>query len=164
MLTRGLTLIILMTSSHILQATINAKLSAGLHVVLAPGIYTLDTALVIAQPGQVLLGLGMATLVSGKGDAVVAVTSKAAGARVAGLLLQAGHFQTATLLRWGDRAGDAGDAANPGVLSDVFGRVGGPDAPAPAPEVQADVLLTINSDNVVIDNTWYVEIRNLRSC
>ena len=96
----------------------------------------------------------MATLVSGKGDAVVAVTTKAAGARVAGLLLQAGHSQTATLLRWGDRAGDGGDATNPGVLSDVFGRVGGPDAPAPAPEVQVDVLLTINSDNVVIDNTW----------
>ena len=121
---------------------------------LAPGIYTLDAALVVCRPGQVLLGLGMATLVSGSGNAVVEVASVATGARVAGLLLQAGTVPTATLLRWGDSDGGGSSAADPGVLSDVFGRVGGPDAPDPAPQVQVDVLLTIRSSNVVIDNTW----------
>jgi hypothetical protein len=134
--------------------SINAKLQTGLHVVLAPGIYTLNAALVIEKPGQVLLGLGMATLVSGNGNAVVEVASAAVGARVAGLLLQAGTAPTATLLQWGSGDGDAGSAADPGVLSDVFGRVGGPDAPDPAPEVQVDVLFMINSGNVVVDNTW----------
>ena len=135
-------------------ASINAKLAGGLDVVLAPGVYQLDQALLLTKPGQVLLGLGMATLVSAKGNAVVHVATAAAGARVAGLLLQAGHAPTATLLRWGDAPGDAGSAADPGVLSDVFGRVGGPDLPAPAPEVQVDVLVTINQGHVVVDNTW----------
>jgi hypothetical protein len=33
-------------------ASINAKLGSGLHVVLSPGIYTLDAAVEISQPGQ----------------------------------------------------------------------------------------------------------------
>jgi hypothetical protein len=38
-------------------ATINAKLAAGLHVVITPGIYMLDSPLVVATKGQVVLGL-----------------------------------------------------------------------------------------------------------
>ena len=41
---------------------INAKLAAGLHVVLSPGIYKLEATLQLSTPKQVLLGLGLATL------------------------------------------------------------------------------------------------------
>jgi hypothetical protein len=61
--------------------------------------------LLIEQPGQVLLGLGLATLVPSNGNAVVEVSNSAIGARVAGLLLQAGLVSkggpTSTLLLWG---------------------------------------------------------------
>ena len=40
---------------------INAKLAAGLHVVLSPGIYELEDTLQLSTPNQVLLGLGLAT-------------------------------------------------------------------------------------------------------
>ena len=39
-------------------AAINAKLAAGLNVVLTPGIYSLDAPLLVTKAGQVLLGVG----------------------------------------------------------------------------------------------------------
>ena len=44
-------------------ADINAKLAAGLHVVLSPGVYHLEAPLRLVKAGQVLLGLGFATCV-----------------------------------------------------------------------------------------------------
>ena len=45
-------------------ADINSKLAACYHVVITPGIYHLDAALHVQCDGQVLLGLGLATLVN----------------------------------------------------------------------------------------------------
>mmetsp|Transcript_37599 Transcript_37599/g.64090 ORF Transcript_37599/g.64090 Transcript_37599/m.64090 type:complete len:150 (+) Transcript_37599:1233-1682(+) len=90
----------------------------------------------------------------GGGRACVKVLSRVPGVRVAGVMLQAsspsqpatqqdggdddgGDISAAaaapppsTLLEWGDlndSSSDPGDPLNPGVLSDVFCRVGGPD-------------------------------------
>jgi hypothetical protein len=58
--------------------------------VLAPGIYDLGAPLTLRHAGQVLLGLGMATLVAPRdGRPCVAVAPGVAGVRVAGLMLQA---------------------------------------------------------------------------
>jgi hypothetical protein len=97
---------------------------------------------------QVLLGLGLATLVAANGLPAVCVAN-VDGARVAGVLLQAGPKPTSTLLQWGNGA-YGGDAANPGVLSDVFARVGGPDTAT----VQARSMLEVNSSHVLGDNLW----------
>ena len=70
-------------------ATINAKLKQGLHLVLTPGIYSLDSAIEISHSGTVVLGLGFATLVSASSDAIIEV-GDVDGVRVAGILLQAG--------------------------------------------------------------------------
>lgn len=152
-------------------ADINAKLAAGLHVVVSPGIYHLDAPLHLATSGQVLLGLGFATLVSAAATPVVTVADGVDNVRVAGLLLQAGapvKLQSRTspgggegavatapaLLQWGTAAGKyAGKAALPGVISDVFARVGGPDGTAAAP-VAADAMMIIYSGNVIADNMW----------
>lgn len=128
--------------------SINAALSSGLHVVLAPGIYSLDASLQINTEGQVLLGLGLATLVAANGQPAVKV-GDVNDVRVAGILLQAGAQATSALLQWGN-GGFAGSASTPGVLSDVFARVGGPDTV----EVQAEVMVEINSGNVIGDNLW----------
>lgn len=70
--------------------TINDALDSGLHVVLSPGIFELDAPLRLGTEGQVLLGLGFATLVSAKGNRAVEVAD-VPGCRVAGILLQVGR-------------------------------------------------------------------------
>jgi len=129
--------------------TINEALTRGLHVVLSPGIYSLDSSLEINQEGQVILGLGLATLIAAKGQPAIKV-GDVDGARVAGVLLQAGHEKTDALLQWGSGT-YPGNAANPGLIHDVFARVGGP---AAATDTQVDVMLQINSGNVIGDNMW----------
>eukprot|EP00929_Paragymnodinium_shiwhaense_P106241 TRINITY_DN7147_c0_g2_i1.p1 TRINITY_DN7147_c0_g2~~TRINITY_DN7147_c0_g2_i1.p1 ORF type:complete len:728 (-),score=119.10 TRINITY_DN7147_c0_g2_i1:437-2620(-) len=133
-------------------ADINARLNAGLHVVMTPGIYELDAPLELNMEDQVLLGLGMATLVAKWGNPVIQV-GNVDGVRVAGLILEAGPSQSAELLAWGRTFfgwnRHSGSFLNPGVISDVFARVGGP-----SPNAQADTLMRLRSGNVIIDNTW----------
>jgi len=130
-------------------ATINAKLAAGRHVVLAPGIYKLEAPLQLVHDNQVLLGLGLATLVAENDEAAV-IVGDVDGARVAGVILEAGP-KSKNLLRWGT-AGKKhpGSAANPGFLHDVFARVGGPVLSG----VSADTMVEINSGHVQGDDLW----------
>lgn len=130
-------------------ATINAQLKAGLHVVFSPGIYQLEAALEVNTEGQVLLGMGLATLVANAGTPAITV-GNVDGVRVAGLLLEAGSQMSETLLDWG-KPGNKGSSTNPGVGSDIFTRVGGPAKPSPS---QTKIMIRINSGNVVLDNTW----------
>jgi len=46
-----------------------------------------------------------------------------------------------------------GNPSDPGVISDVFGRVGGPND-STVQQVAADNIMKINSGNVIIDHTW----------
>eukprot|EP00929_Paragymnodinium_shiwhaense_P007709 TRINITY_DN111620_c0_g1_i1.p1 TRINITY_DN111620_c0_g1~~TRINITY_DN111620_c0_g1_i1.p1 ORF type:complete len:709 (-),score=127.99 TRINITY_DN111620_c0_g1_i1:192-2318(-) len=128
-------------------AMINARLSAGKHVVLSPGVYYLDAPLELNYKNQVLLGLGMATLVASKGNAVVKV-GNVGGVRVAGILMEAGPVLSETLLEWGDSKFE-GSRLNPGLLHDVFARVGGP-----SPDAKARTMLQIKSGYVIGDNVW----------
>jgi hypothetical protein len=136
---------------------INAKLAAGLHVVLAPGVYSLPEPIRIGRPGsryQVLLGLGMATLVPENGGAAVEVS--APGVRVAGILLQAGPVTSKALITVGSSPA-AGEASNPILLADVFARVGGPGVDPETglgPAVSATMMMEVNASHVVLDNVW----------
>jgi hypothetical protein len=130
---------------------INSKLKQGLHVVLAPGIYNLDASLELNHDNQVLLGLGLATLVAMNGTPAVTV-GNVDGVRIAGVLLEAGPKLSQSLLQWGDPTTKyACKASNPGVGNDIFARVGGPSKPSP---VQAKTMLHVSSGNVIIDNSW----------
>jgi len=126
---------------------INAKLAAGLHLILTPGNYKLGDSITVTKPNTVILGIGFPTLIS-SGKPVISV-GNVDGVRVAGVLIQAGPQNTPSLIKWGD-AGYKGSATNPGFLYDIFGRVGGPDTN----QVSADIMVQINSGNVVYDNTW----------
>ncbi|CAK8999861.1 3-beta-glucosidase) (Laminarinase) (SacteLam55A) [Durusdinium trenchii] len=139
-----------------LTSLIQAKLDLGLHVVLSPGIYNLTAPLTLSTADQVLLGIGMATLVAPKdGRPCVYVKGSATGVRVAGLMLQAAASPSvlkvvpvSTLLQWGEPgavSGDGGDPTKPGVLSDIFARVGGPDVDR---SIGVDVVLRIYSNYV----------------
>ena len=132
-------------------ATINQKLAQKLHLVLTPGIYNLDESIMVTHPNTVVLGLGMATLISANGKPAIQV-SNVDGVRIAGILLQAGPKKTEALLLWG--SGYSGRQSNPGILSDVFARVGGTNNPDKQ-EMTVDVMVKINNGNIIYDNSWF---------
>jgi len=127
---------------------INSKLASGLHLVLSPGNYKLTESITVNNPNTVVLGIGFPTLISSNGNPAIKV-GNVDGVRIAGVLLQAGPTKSPTLLTLGDM-GYKGSAQNPTHIYDIFARVGGPDRV----EVSTDVVIQINSGNVVFDNSW----------
>eukprot|EP01083_Nonionella_stella_P202536 739858_1 len=131
-------------------ATINAKLAAGLHVVLTGGTYNLDAAIQVTLPNTVILGIGYPTLMSTNGNSVIEVADNMSGVRISGLLLQAGPKNTSSLFKFGTTKGQ-GTGVN--FLYDIWARIGGLNDPS---QVQwtADVAVQLNSNNIVLDNAW----------
>jgi len=139
---------VFVASSSDTAARINSKLALGLHVVFSPGIYSLNESLKVVKTNQVLLGIGMATLIPPSGEPAI-VVSNVDGVRLAGLLVQAGSELVDTMVKWGEGA-YAGNSSNPSFFYDMFIRVGGPDTTP----VQATSMMTINSGHVIGDNMW----------
>lgn len=134
-------------------SSINEKLRQGRHIIISAGIYHLDAPLKVNHHGQVLLGLGLPSLVAANGQPAVTI-GDVDGVRVAGILLEGGTKATDVLLEWG--SGDyAGNASDPGFLYDVFARVGGP-TPCNngAQDARAKTMIRINSGHVVGDDMW----------
>merc|ERR1712124_80358 len=75
--------------------------------------------------------------------------------RVAGLMLGAvrvERYAGSSLLEWGTEGiADAGDATRPGIMSDIFARVGGPNFDR---QVGVEKMVRVHSGNVVGDNIW----------
>lgn len=67
---------------------IQSQLDRGYDVVFTPGIYILTQPLIIKTSNQVLLGIGLATLVSSPKGCII-VQPHITGVRIAGLMLQA---------------------------------------------------------------------------
>jgi hypothetical protein len=133
--------------------SINAKLGKGLHAVISAGIYNLDAPLELNTPGQVLLGLGLPSLIATAGQPAIKV-GDIDGVRVAGILLEAGTKVSDALLEWGSGS-YVGNAANPGFLYDVFARVGGRTNCTNGPlDAKANRLIRINSGHVIGDDLW----------
>ena len=84
---------------------INSKLSAGLHVIVSPGIYKIDKPLQLQHPGQVLLGLGLATLIASNGNIVIQVTTTQ---------YQKGLLYLAWIIGWQCGRRQGGRASRPG--------------------------------------------------
>lgn len=120
-------------------------------MILQPGNYYLEDTIVVNNPNTVVLGLGMATLIP-KDDKPCIRVAGVDGVRIAGILLQAGFIKTPYLIQFG-APGYAGDATNPGVLSDVFARVGGMN-PSSGPDVMTDKMMLIENGNTIVDGTW----------
>lgn len=130
---------------------IQAKLDEGLHLVLTPGIYSLEKGLQVMQENQVVLGLGYATLTAPtNGDPAITV-GDVAGVRIAAILMQAGKWETKDAILQVGISGDfVGDVANPTVLTDIFVRVGGNEnGVGPVQE-----MVKIESGYTVMDNNW----------
>jgi hypothetical protein len=127
--------------------TMNAALTAGKHLMLTPGIYHLDASLQVSQPGTILMGLGLATLIPDDGTAAISVAD-VDGVTLAGLLLEAGPASSPTLLELGPDGSTKDHSLAPTVTFDVHCRIGGADVGT------ASRCVTVNSRDVILDDTW----------
>ena len=137
---------------------LQAALDAGKDIVLAPGMYYLDKPLLVKRSNQVVLGLGLATLVApSDGSPCIKVAPKLEGVRIAGIMLEASEVpadrtRKATMLEWGEEGvKDAGNPLNPGALTDIFARVGGSNL---SRDVATDTMVVLHSANIYGDNLW----------
>ncbi len=128
-------------------ATLNAALAAGKNVLFTPGVYRLEDTLRITQPGTIVFGLGVPSLVPTRGQPALSVAD-VDGVTIAGLIIDAGETRSPSLLELGPAGSKANHAANPTFLYDLTFRTGGP---APG---RNDVGVFINSNDVVVDNIW----------
>ncbi|HEY2516118.1 MAG TPA: hypothetical protein VGI39_34840, partial [Polyangiaceae bacterium] len=128
-------------------STLNAALAQGKHLLFTPGIYHLTSALHVTTPGTILMGLGFATLIPDSGNGLLNIDD-VDDVSVASLLLEAGPKSSPVLMQVGPTGSTQSHAAHPTVLFDLHCRIGGADVGT------ADNCLTINSSDVIVDNTW----------
>jgi hypothetical protein len=129
------------------DATMNAALAQGKHLLLTPGIYHLATSLQVTRPGTIVLGLGISSLVPDNGNATITVAD-VDGVTIAGFILDANAKSSPTLLQIGDPGSSRNHSTNPTAIFDVHCRVGGY-----IPGTAASCI-TINSSDVILDNSW----------
>jgi hypothetical protein len=128
-------------------ATINAALSAGLHLLFTPGVYVLDETLHVTRADTVVLGIGFPTLQPRDGIVPMAVDD-VDGVRIAGLLFDAGTTDSEALLTIGAGASTRRHVADPTTVQDVFFRIGG------AVAGRAGTSLVVDSNDAIIDHVW----------
>jgi hypothetical protein len=129
-------------------AAINLALAVGLNLILTPGVYALNSPIVVSRPNTIVLGLGFPTLVPQRGQAAMRVSS-AAGVKLSGMIFDAGPQNSPVLLQVGAAgSGLLSNPANPTLVQDVFFRIGGATAGS------ATNALIVNSSNVILDDIW----------
>lgn len=128
-------------------SSMNAALAAGKHLLLTPGIYSLDAPLLVTAANTVVLGIGFPTLIPQGAHGVLQVAD-VDGVSIAGLLVDAGAVSSPTLVEIGPPGSSADHSANPTAIHDVFVRVGG------AREGRAELLMAIHSNDVLTDHLW----------
>ncbi|MGL1933674.1 MAG: coagulation factor 5/8 type domain-containing protein [Fibrobacterales bacterium] len=127
--------------------TINSALKQGKHLLLTPGIYSLESALNVERANTVILGLGMPTLIPQKGSAALMVDD-VPGVVVAGIVADAGLQESDVLFKFGSEGDSLRHSENPTSISDLFCRVGG------AVAGKAKRCLEIHSNDVIADHLW----------
>jgi hypothetical protein len=128
-------------------AAMNLALSQGKHLLLEPGIYHLEDSLRVTKPGTIVMGLGLATLAADTGAPAITV-AEVDGVKIAGLIVDAGTTNAATLIQVGAPGAGQAHAMAPTWLYDLSCRVGGGQLGT------ATTCLTIDSGDVVGDNLW----------
>jgi hypothetical protein len=141
---------------------IQEALDQGKDIVFAPGIFHLTETMMIRTSHQVVLGLGLATLVApSDGSPCIQVEPFVPGVRIAGLMLEASErivdnlIKTeSSLLEWGHAVQkDPGEPDTPGGLFDIFCRVGGASA-GDRTKTHLDYMVRLHSGCIIGDNLW----------
>ena len=132
--------------------TLNGQLARGKHLLLTPGVYSVDRTILVGRPGTIVLGLGFPTLAAVDGAVPMAVAD-VDGVDLAGLMFDAGAVGSPALLRIGVRRGEGerrghDDRCTPIGLQDVFFRIGGPQVG------KARLSLEVDADGAIVDDVW----------
>jgi hypothetical protein len=135
---------------------VQAALDHGQDLVLTPGVYDLNSPIVVSHPDTIVLGLGFATLVPQRGNAAMVVVPNN-GVKISGMIFDAGPVNSPVLLSvgtpghfFGGNFGGNNSANDPDLIQDIFFRIGG----AESTPVSATVSLLDNADNSIIDDVW----------
>ena len=128
-------------------AQMNNALANGKNLILTPGVYNLNQAIKMIRPDTVVLGLGYPTLIPQRGNAAMVVASEK-GMIVSGIMIDAGPVNSQMLLQYGSNNHGNSDSADPGVISDVFFRIGGAEAGS------ANLSLVVNNSDAILDDVW----------
>ncbi len=131
------------------EGQIQAALDQGRNLVLTPGVYDLNAALVVRHPGSIVLGLGFPVLVPQQGNASMVVLPNN-GVKLSGMIFDAGPVNSPVLLSVGTPLFAGNSASDPDLIQDIFFRIGG----AETTPVSATVSLLDNADNSIIDDVW----------
>ena len=129
------------------DSAINAALASGEDLIFTPGVYQVTSTIDVTNADSVVLGMGLASLVSNGGDTILA-TSDVNGIRIGDLIFDAGTTNSNELIQVGPSGSSASHASDPTVISDIFARIGG------ATVGKATETLQVNSSNVVGDDLW----------
>lgn len=81
-------------------STLNAALHKGCHLILTPGVYTLDQTIRVNNPNTVVLGLGMATLIPTTSVSIMKVAD-VPGVSISGIVFDAGPVTSPVLFKVG---------------------------------------------------------------
>jgi hypothetical protein len=127
--------------------SINNALRQGKNLLITPGRYFLNESLKVTQPGTIVMGLGLATLIPVKGNAAIEVAD-AGGIIICGLTIDAGSTNSERLFSAGDKVTGKRHKSDPLFLYDLFFRVGGPAIGS------ASACMEINTNDVCIDHIW----------
>jgi len=127
--------------------SINTALAEGKNILFSPGIYWLKNSIEVTNPGTILIGMGMPSLIP-EGENPVIKIADVDNVTLSSLLVDAGLTKTDQLVQIGEPGADSDHSENPTFIYDLFLRVGGFHAGTTKNGV------TINSNNVVVDHVW----------
>jgi hypothetical protein len=162
------------------ESQIQGALNQGKDLVLTPGTYDLNAALVVSHPDSTILGLGFPVLVPQRGNETMVVQPNN-GVELSGMIFDAGPGNSPVLLQVGSSPnnngngngnngngnngngnngngnngngngnGNGNNRKDPDLIQDIFFRIGG----AETTRVSATVSLLDNADNSIIDDLW----------
>lgn len=134
---------------------INRELSNGKHILLMPGVYKLKDSIKVNNKNTMVIGFGMATLISPQNGNPCIVVGDFNNVVVSSMIFSAIGNTTkniTSLLQWGTKTptADTPDINANGFAYDIFCRVGG-DADS---KTQCETMVEINSNAIVGDNMW----------
>jgi hypothetical protein len=131
------------------ESQIQGALNRGRDLVLTPGTYDLNAALVVSHPNSIVLGLGFPVLVPQRGNEAMVVHPNN-GVALSGMIFDAGRFNSPVLLSVGAPGPAGPSASDPDLIQDIYFRIGG----AETTKVSATISLLDNADNSIIDDVW----------
>ncbi|MGA2284226.1 MAG: adenylyl cyclase [Candidatus Dormibacteria bacterium] len=128
---------------------IQGALNQGKDLVLTPGTYDLDAALLVSHSNSIVLGLGFPVLVPQRGNASMVVLPNN-GVALSGMIFDAGPVNSPVLLSVGTPGPAGYGASDPDLIQDIYFRIGG----AETTPVSATISLLDNADHSIIDDVW----------